>query len=92
MVVSNEIRRLISMPRDSKSMTDLVDYFDELTTDQRARARLIVCANAIGDGPEAMVTDALEMMRMLGIAPDSPPEDYLLAPAPLPNMPSGYSA
>ena len=62
------------MARDSRALTDQVDYFDELTEDQMARARLTVCANS------ANAAEATEMMMMLGIHPSDVVAAYLTGP------------
>jgi hypothetical protein len=51
------------MARDSKNLTDAVEYFDPPTEDQRAKARLTVC------GLAKDADDARELMLVLGIHP-----------------------
>lgn len=51
------------MARDSKNLTDAVEYFDPLSADQKSKARLTVC----GFAKDA--ADAKELMLMLGIHP-----------------------
>lgn len=51
------------MPRDSKNLTDAVEYFDPLSEEQKARARMTVCHNA------ESVSDAIDLMFALGIHP-----------------------
>lgn len=65
------------MPRDSKNLTDQVDYFTPLTSEQCSKARKTVCAFAEN------ATDAAELMRALGIHPDQDEEvSPVLNPAP----------
>jgi hypothetical protein len=51
------------MPRDSKNLTDAVEYFDPLSQDQKEKARMTVCHFAEN------ATDATELMMALGIHP-----------------------
>ena len=51
------------MPRDSKNLTDAVEYFDPLSEEQKSRARMTVCNMAEN------VTDATNLMFALGIHP-----------------------
>ena len=57
------------MPRDSKNLTDQVEYFTPLNEDQRAKARRTVCGFA------ESAEDAAELMRALGIHPSQDGED-----------------
>jgi hypothetical protein len=57
------------MPRDSKNLTDVVEYFDPLSEEQKAKARVTVCHFAEN------TTDATELMLALGIHP-SQNEDF----------------
>ena len=61
------------MPRDSKNLTDAVEYFDPLSEDQKAKARKTVCH--FSDNAE----DAAELMWALGIHPNQN-EDFLDMP------------
>lgn len=56
------------MPRDSKNLTDVVEYFDPLSEDQKSRARMTVCHFAEN------VEDATELMFALGIHPSQTDE------------------
>lgn len=56
------------MPRDSKNLTDAVEYFDPLSQDQKAKARLTVCHFAKD------VEDATNLMLALGIHPSQKDE------------------
>lgn len=60
------------MPRDSKNLTDAVEYFDPLSQDQKDKARLTVCHFAKD------AEDAKELMLALGIHP-SQDEPVLVA-------------
>jgi hypothetical protein len=51
------------MARDSKNLTDAVEYFDPLSEDQKSKARLTVCGLAND------AEDAKELMLALGIHP-----------------------
>lgn len=50
-------------PRDSRAMTDLCEYHDPPTAEQRERARRVVAGNAVD------VADATDLMMMLGLLP-----------------------
>ena len=64
------------MPRDSKAITDLCEGFNPLTEEQQAKARLVVCANAID------VDDAIKLLMILGLHPDQEDEASSLVPVP----------
>jgi hypothetical protein len=64
------------MPRDSKNLTDAVEYFDPLSQDQKEKARMTVCHFAEN------TTDATELMMALGIHPSQNDE----------SAPSGHGA
>lgn len=65
------------MPRDSKNLTDAVEYFDPLTSEQRSKARKTVCSFAEN------AKDATELMMALGIHPSQDGEETpILYPAP----------
>lgn len=66
-------------------MTDLVDYFDPVTEEQRERARYTVCANAAGYTPEEQLQDATTLMKMLGIFPGQEDEQTSLSVPQHPN-------
>jgi hypothetical protein len=51
------------MARDSKNLTDAVEYFDPLSESQKSKARLTVCG--FSDNAE----DARQLMLALGIHP-----------------------
>ena len=74
------------MIRDSRALTDQVDFFDELTDDQKARARRTVCANAVGYTTAEMADDAAELMLMLGIHPHVEADTFLTGPNIMPNQ------
>lgn len=57
------------MPRDSRAMTDLVEDFDPLTDDQIVAMQRIIAGNAKGRSKKAQVSDATELMMMLGVHP-----------------------
>lgn len=61
------------MPRDSKNLTDAVEYFDPLSQDQKSKARLTVCHFAEN------TEDAVNLMLALGIHP-SQDEESVMAP------------
>lgn len=62
------------MPRDSRAMTDLVEDFDPLTTEQITAMQKIVCSNAKGRSQKAKIADATELMMMLGVHPSQAEE------------------
>jgi hypothetical protein len=62
------------MPRDSRAMTDLVEDFNPLTTDQITAMQRIICGNAKGRSLKAKVADADELMLMLGVHPSQADE------------------
>ena len=65
------------MPRDSKNLTDQVEYFTPLSDDQREKARRTVC------GMAENATDAAELLKILGLHPSQDGEEGpILAPAP----------
>lgn len=61
------------MPRDSKNLTDVVEYFDPLSQDQKSKARMTVCHFAENS------QDATDLMLALGIHPSQDDEDLLSA-------------
>jgi hypothetical protein len=61
---------------DYSARTDECEYFDPLTEDQKARARLTVCRSAVGATLAEQVADAAELMFALGIHPSQAGEDY----------------
>jgi hypothetical protein len=52
------------MPRDSKNLTDAVEYFDPPSQEQKQKARMTVCCFAEN------ADDATELMMALGIHPN----------------------
>lgn len=56
------------MARDSKNLTDAVEYFDPLSQEQKEKARMTVCHFA------ADSQDAADLMSALGIHPDQDDE------------------
>lgn len=58
------------MPRDSKNLTDAVEYFDPLSQEQKDKARITVCHFADN------AKDAADLMLMLGIHPSQDDEVY----------------
>lgn len=59
------------MPRDSKNLTDAVEYFDPLSEDQKDKARITVCHFAED------VEDARNLMLALGIHPSQDDEQAM---------------
>lgn len=51
------------VPRDSKNLTDAVEYFDPLSQEQKAKARITVCHFAEN------TEDAINLMMALGVHP-----------------------
>ena len=68
------------MPRDSKNLTDAVEYFDPLSQEQKEKARLTVC------GLAENAEDATELMKMLGIHPSQDDEDNLAPTTSIPRV------
>ena len=68
------------MPRDSKNLTDAVEYFDPLSQDQKDKARLTVCRFA------ADAEDAANLMLALGIHPSQDDEPALVAAVGIPKI------
>lgn len=56
------------MPRDSKNLTDAVEYFDPLSQEQKDKARMTVCQFAKD------TQDAIDLMLALGIHPSQDDE------------------
>lgn len=56
------------MPRDSKNLTDAVEYFDPLSQEQKDKARMTVCHFAKD------TQDAVDLMLALGIHPSQDDE------------------
>jgi len=68
------------MPRDSKNLTDQVEYFTPINDEQRDKARRTVC----GFAKDA--SDAAELMLALGIHPSQDGEEApVLSPGPAVN-------
>lgn len=55
---------------DPGALTDLCEYFDPLTDQQKDRARRTVCACATD------AADAAELLRALGLYPGQETDDY----------------
>jgi hypothetical protein len=68
------------MPRDSKNLTDVVEYFDPLSQDQKSKARLTVCHFAENS------KDATELMLALGIHPSQNEDELLVRSSALPKI------
>ena len=68
------------MPRDSKNLTDAVEYFDPLSEEQKDKARLTVCHFAEN------ANDAAELMMALGIHPNQSDEPVLATALSLPKV------
>lgn len=64
------------MVRDSRVLTDQIEYFDVLTDDQKEAMRRLICANAKGGSLPEQVVDAEQMMRMLGVFPGQQDEAF----------------
>lgn len=61
------------MPRDSKNLTDAVEYFDPLSQEQKEKARMTVCHFATD------AEDAANLMLALGIHPTQEDEPVMAA-------------
>ena len=57
--------------RDSKALTDQVEYFTPPNELEKEKARKAVCSNAIDS------QDADTLLRMLGLHPSEPVEDLI---------------
>lgn len=69
------------MVRDSRVLTDEVEFFDPLSEEQKEAMRRLIGANAVGDNLPEQAADALTLMMMLGVHPSQIDEDeeYLTA-------------
>ena len=66
--------------RDSKALTDLSEDIDTtLSEQQKAAARAVVCAHAVGDTLGEQIADATELMYALGVFPGQSLDDHLTA-------------
>ena len=69
-----------SVPRDSKNLTDVVEYFDPLSQDQKSKARITVCHFAENS------TDARDLMLALGIHPSQNEDELPVRSSALPKI------
>jgi hypothetical protein len=69
--------------KDGRALTapaeDIDTRLDELT---KAAARRVIAANATGADLDEMITDATELMMMLGVHPAQHDEDFLSSEEP----------
>lgn len=63
------------MVRDSRVLTDLVEYFDPPSEETKAAMRKLICAHADGNDITEQAADALMLMYMLGVFPGQDEEE-----------------
>lgn len=63
------------MVRDSRVLTDEVEFFDPLSEEQKDAMRKLICAHADGDDISEQAADALMLMMMLGVFPGQDEEE-----------------
>ena len=73
--------------RDPQALTEMSEDIDTRPSEeQKAAARRIIAANAMGDSHDGRVADAEELMRMLGVHPSQDGDtDYPTYPINVPD-------